>query len=56
MTLIDLVEMLVDWKAASERHDDGNVLKSIEVNAKRFRISGQLTTILENTAKAMGYL
>src|SRR6187402_2291843 len=26
MTLIDLVEMLCDWKAASERHNDGNIL------------------------------
>jgi hypothetical protein len=56
MTLVDLVEMLCDWKAASERHHDGNILKSIEVNADRFRLSPQLVRILENTAKAMGYL
>lgn len=51
MTLLDLVEMLVDWKAASERHNDGNILKSIEKNADRFGISPQLVRILENTAK-----
>lgn len=50
MNLIDLVEMLIDWKAASERHDNGNLLKSIEINSKRFDISPQLTKILENTA------
>lgn len=51
MTLIDLVEMLVDWKAASERHNDGNILKSIEINGNRFDLSPQLIRILENTAK-----
>lgn len=50
MTLIDLVEMLCDWKAASERHNDGNIRKSIEKNAERFGINPQLVRILENTA------
>ena len=30
MTLVDLIEMLSDWKAATLRHADGNILKSIE--------------------------
>lgn len=51
MTLIDILEMLADWKAASERHHDGNILKSIEVNADRFKLSPQLVRILENTAR-----
>ena len=50
MTLIDLVEMFADWKAASERQKDGNLLKSIEVNASRFHIGDQLKQILMNTA------
>lgn len=53
MTLLDIVEMLVDWKAASERHNDGNILKSIEKNADRFQMSPQLVKILENTAKTL---
>lgn len=51
MTLLDLLEMLVDWKAASERHNDGNILKSIEKNSERFNMSQQLVRIFENTAK-----
>jgi hypothetical protein len=51
MTLDDLTELLCDWKAASERHNDGNIKKSIEHNADRFGISPQLVRILENTAK-----
>lgn len=50
MNLIDIIEMLLDWKAASERHNDGNIRKSIEGNANRFNISPQLVTIFENTA------
>jgi hypothetical protein len=50
MTLLDLIEMFVDWKAASERHNDGNILKSIEINGQRFEMSPQLIKIFENTA------
>lgn len=51
MNLLDLLEMFADWKAASERHNDGNINKSIELNADRFELSPQLVRILENTAK-----
>jgi hypothetical protein len=54
MNLIDIVEMLCDWKAASERHNDGNIRKSIEKNADRFNLSPQLVRILENTADLLG--
>lgn len=47
--LLDLVEMLADWYAASLRHNDGDINKSIEINAKRFNISDQLKHIFQNT-------
>ncbi len=50
MNLLDIMEMLCDWKASSERHHDGNIRKSIEINANRFGLSPQLVKILENTA------
>jgi len=50
MNLVDILEMLCDWKAASERHNNGNIRKSIEINADRFGLSPQLVRILENTA------
>ena len=50
MNLVDLLEMFIDWKASSERHNDGNIRKSIEINANRFGLSPQLVRILENTA------
>lgn len=53
MNLIDLVEMLADWKAASERQHNGNLLTSIEQNATRFKMNDQLKQILLNTAKML---
>jgi hypothetical protein len=53
MSLFDLLEMFVDWYAASKRHADGNIWKSIEKNVKRFNLSPQLMAILENTASVL---
>jgi len=53
MNLVDFVEMFLDWRAATERHEDGNIFKSIEINKDRFEISEQLCEILRNTAQMM---
>ena len=49
MNLIDLLEMICDWKASSERHADGDVYKSIEINQKRFGYSDDVKALLKNT-------
>jgi len=54
MDLFDVIEMLMDWKAATERHNDGDILKSLDINEKRFNISPQLKSILFNTIEGMG--
>jgi hypothetical protein len=56
MTLVDLIEMLADWKASSERHEDGDLARSLEIQEDRFGISPQLILILENTARHFGWL
>lgn len=56
MTLVDLIEMLADWKAATERHDDGDLAKSLEIQRERFGISPQLAQILRNTAAHFGWI
>jgi hypothetical protein len=56
MTLVDLLEMLADWKAASERHEDGDLRRSLEQSRHRFGLSPQLLRILENTAREYGWL
>lgn len=47
--LFDLIEMFFDWWAATERHQDGDILKSIDINKKRFGMCDQLVSILKNT-------
>lgn len=49
MSLPDLLEMLCDWKAATLRHKDGDIRKSIEINQQRFGYSDELKAILLNT-------
>ena len=47
--------MLIDWKAASERHDNGNVLTSIDINKIRFNMSDDLVKIFENTVDYLNF-
>lgn len=54
MNLIDVLEMLLDWKAATLRHDTGDILRSLEINKERFGISEQLLAILANTVRDFG--
>lgn len=49
MDLIDLVELICDWKAATLRNKNGNIRKSLEKNKDRYNISDQLFEILSNT-------
>lgn len=56
MNLFDVIEMFFDWKAASERHANGDILKSIEINKERFCMSDQLVEIFKNTIRALPYL
>lgn len=55
MTLVDLVEMLADWKAATERHEDGDLGRSLVIQAERFG-PADLYQILFNTARHFGWL
>lgn len=50
MNLIDLIEMFCDWKAATRKHKDGNLLRSIAYNANHFNLDPQIVSIFENTA------
>ena len=53
MNLIDLIEMFVDWKSATLRHENGDLKRSIEINTKRFNLSKQLKSIFMNTVKIL---
>lgn len=70
MSLLDLIEMLADWKAATERHRptapaapgradapqyDSDLLRSIALNQERFGYSDEVRLILENTVREFGW-
>lgn len=51
MSLVDIIEMICDWKAATERHNDGNIMNSLIINQKRFGYDDSLRNLLEKTVK-----
>jgi hypothetical protein len=53
MSLIDLLEMFCDWYAATKRHNNGDIMKSISINQERFGYSDDLKAVFENTYKDM---
>jgi hypothetical protein len=53
MNLFDIVEMFCDWHAATLRHNDGNLVKSIGLNKNRFKYSHDLKRIFENTVSSI---
>lgn len=50
MSLLDVVEMYFDWKAACRRHRGGDIEESVLVNRDRFEFSDELASILTNEA------
>lgn len=54
MSLLDLMEMLCDWKVAGEAKGS-NIWESIEVNTDRYNIPPSIVDILKNTAIEMGW-
>jgi Family of unknown function (DUF5662) len=55
MSLMDLLEMVCDWKAASERTKNGNLADSLEHNQVRFGYSDELASIISNTVKELHF-
>ncbi len=53
MNLVDLIEMFCDWCAATTRHNNGNIIESIDKNAERFGFDEPLKQIMKNTAKQL---
>lgn len=51
MNLLDVLEMLIDWKASSLRGKGGSLAKSLEIQKERFQISDQLYKVLSNTVE-----
>lgn len=55
MSLLDLIEMIADWKAASARHNQPSIAPFLLNNKARWQIDDQLYSILENTVRELGW-
>ncbi len=53
MNLVDVLEMLCDWKSATLNHPEnpGDLGKSIQMLGQKYKISPQLCQIIYNTAR-----
>ena len=49
MSLIDIMEMLCDWKAATKRHPNSSIYNSLKINRERFNIPDNIYQIIINT-------
>lgn len=54
MSLLDIIEMLCDWKAATLRHDDGDIHRSVEQNAERFQYDDDMKAKMHAFYKEIG--
>jgi len=49
MDMFDLIEMIVDWKCSGMRHDDGDIIRSVEINQGRFGYTDEIKNLLLRT-------
>lgn len=56
MNLLDVLEMIADWKAAALRVKDGDLNHSLKINRGRFQISPEVYRLIHNTARDLGWL
>jgi Family of unknown function (DUF5662) len=55
MSFLDLIEMLCDWKAASQRRPNPmTMLEALEVNQKRFGYTDEVKQLFANTIRELG--
>ncbi len=54
MDLLQIAEMIADWKAASTRNSK-MLVPSLEASFKRFNIGEQLALIIRNTVTVLGW-
>jgi hypothetical protein len=51
MTITDLSEVLWDWNATCDRHEDGNIYYSIDYLSKEHGYSKEMVKVLSNTCE-----
>ena len=54
MNLLDVMEMMVDWRSAVRRHDDGDLHQSIEQNQQDYQYPDGFKTLLYKFSDFVG--
>ena len=56
MSLLDIIEMLCDWKAAERRSPNKSLEDTLDFAYKKYNIGSQLGKIITNTLKDMSWV
>ena len=56
MTLIDVIEMICDWKAAARRSPDKNLEDTLEYAFNKYEIGEQLARMILNTLSELKWI
>lgn len=56
MSLIDIIEMIADWKAAARRSPDKKLEDTLDYAIKKYKIEPQLAKILINTLTTLKWI
>jgi len=48
MTALDRIEMMCDWVAATKKHDDGDIVFSLEIGQNKFQYTDKEKEILQS--------
>jgi hypothetical protein len=47
MSMLDLIEMQMDWRASLKKNINGNIERSFKINKERFNISDEMIRLLK---------
>jgi hypothetical protein len=56
MTLIDIIELIADWKAANRRNPNANFADTLPKSYEKTGMDEQLRKIITNTMKDLGWI
>ncbi len=56
MSLIDVLEMVADWRAAARRSPDKTLKDSLDYAFKKYQIEPQMQQIILNTLNELGWI
>ena len=56
MNLIDIMEMICDWRAAARRSPDKKLEDTLDYAADKYKIEPQLKKLIINTLKELGWI